>query len=182
MQIGAHLLNKSRDVESYNYPIPIRRRLGRCHSEEEDEQQIRNTLAVLDRKDGANSFKVAETETKSEDFDQHLQETKKLMSSRKRTMNQRTVEKKEKSINPAPLRVEDLSVTTTSSQMEVALDIAAKLHENKTELISRVVELLGKEIAIQLFKDTQETENNGGILVAVSECIFTVLLPSLKPT
>jgi hypothetical protein len=41
------------------------------------------------------------------------------------------------------------------------------------DLILRAVEILGKEITIKLFYETQETENDGGIMVAVSLHTFS---------
>ncbi|XP_001601139.1 phosphorylated adapter RNA export protein [Nasonia vitripennis] len=59
----------------------------------------------------------------------------------------------------------DLIVTTESSVDEVAADIADKLSEKKDTLIKRVVEILGKEQAIDFFQKTKKIEEEGGMLI-----------------
>lgn len=181
---GKTLLDKSRDVESYyNYGRKLAGRLG--GEEIAEEAQIQEKLIQLDKKDGGDSFQPAEEEpnssTTADDFERSLQETQQLLKSRKRKMDDRQVDEPKK--NKAPgiskslrqrmQRVEDLSVTATSSPLDVAKDIGLKLHEEKSELITRAVNIIGVEAAIKLFKDTQEAENDGGIYVAV--CIVSLL-------
>lgn len=160
-------LDKSRDVESYDYSLCLADRLNEEDLDEEAEKRIRKKLADLDKKDGSESF-TKEEEAIPEDFEQSLQQAQKLLNSRKRKMDQRDPQPPKPSVKSRLLRVEDLSVTERSSALEVAQDITVKLHEEKMDLILRVVDILGKEIAIQLFRETQEAENDGGILVAVS--------------
>lgn len=162
--------DRSRDVESYNYPRGLSTRLEDENLDEESEIKIRKTLKHLDKKDGGKSF-GGQSETPSptpEDFEQSLVAAKQLLNSRKRKMDQRDSQKerKPKKELPMPSRVKDLIVTTESSPLEVAKDIALKLYEEKTDLIQRAVEIVGIEASIQLFKQTQEAENDGGILVA----------------
>lgn len=164
--------DRSRDVESYNYPRGLNTRLEDENLDEESEIKIRKTLKHLDKKDGGRSF-GGQAETPSpipEDFEQSLVAAKQLMNSRKRKMDQidSHKERKPKKVLPMPSRVEDLTVTAESGPLEVAKDIALKLYEEKTDLIQRTVEIVGIEASIQLFKQTQEAENDGGILVAVS--------------
>ncbi len=66
-------------------------------------------------------------------------------------------------------RVEALSISVDSSDVEVAQDVASKLHEEKMDLILRVVQILGRPAAIRLFEEARQIENHdGGILTAVS--------------
>ena len=161
-------LDRSRDVESYNYSLCLKDRLETEALDEETEKRIRKKLADLDKKDGSESF-VKEEEAVPEDFEQSLQQTQKLLNSRKRKMDQRDVQPLlQTAPRPRLLRVEDLTVTENSTVLEVAQDITLKLHEEKMDLILRVVEICGKKLTIQLFNETQETENDGGIMVAVS--------------
>lgn len=164
-------LDRSRDVESYNYVLCMKNRLEEEDIDEKTEQRIRKKIADLDEKYG-DGVPVKVEKAIDEDFEQSLQQTQTLLNSRKRKMDQRETQPQNtvpKSKTKAKLRrVEELSVTEKSTVMEVAQDIALKLHEEKMDLILRVVEILGKEITIKLFYETQETENDGGIMVAVS--------------
>lgn len=166
-------VDKSRDVESYyKYGSKLGDRLG--GEDIHEAKKIKEKLVQLDKKDGSDSFQPEEAKDASndgEDFEQTLQETQKLLSSRKRKMDERDDAPKKKSGPRRPprfLRVEDLSVTASSSPLEVAQDIALKLHEEKMDLISRTIDIIGVDAAIDLFKETQEVENDGGIFVAVS--------------
>lgn len=175
MHRGKNHLTRTRDVESYDYSLCLMSRLEEEDLDYETEKKIRKKLAELDKNDGSESLvkKDLEVPEVPEDFEQSLQQTQQLLvNSRKRKMDQRDQVPVRKTVKSRLLRrVEDLDVTEESSPMEVAQDITVKLHEEKMDLILRVVEILGKEIAIQLFHETQETENDEGILVAVS-CHF----------
>ncbi|XP_043471522.1 phosphorylated adapter RNA export protein [Leptopilina heterotoma] len=59
----------------------------------------------------------------------------------------------------------DLSITPESSDADVAADIAAKLSEHKDVLIRRIVDILGKEKAIDFFQKTKKIEEEGGMLI-----------------
>ncbi len=161
-------LDRSRDVESYNYSLCLKDRLETEDLDKATEKRIRKKLADLDKKDGSESFVKEEEEAVPEDFEQSLQQTQKLLNSRKRKMDQTDSQPRQKTVpKPRLLRVEDLSVSESSTVLEVAQDITLKLHEEKMDLILRVVEICGKELTIQLFRETQETENDGGIMIAV---------------
>lgn len=167
--------DRSRDVESYNYPGALNNCLENENLDEESEIKIRKTLKHLDKKDGGKSFSQPACESPiPEDFEQSLVAAKHLLNSRKRKMDQRNSHKEQKPRKhlPKSSRVEDLSVTVESSPLEVAKDIALKLYEDKIDLIQRTVEVVGIEASIQLFKETQEAENDGGIYVAVSRIVL----------
>ncbi|XP_063225930.1 phosphorylated adapter RNA export protein [Bacillus rossius redtenbacheri] len=59
----------------------------------------------------------------------------------------------------------DLATDASSTDEEMALDIANKLSEPKDDLILRIVTILGKEKAVEYFKKTQEIEADGGMLI-----------------
>ncbi|XP_076652634.1 phosphorylated adaptor for RNA export [Halictus rubicundus] len=61
-------------------------------------------------------------------------------------------------------KVPDLSVTIESTDTDVATDIAEKLNESKNFLINRIVEIIGKEKAIDFFQETKKIEEVGGLL------------------
>ncbi|XP_011858635.1 PREDICTED: phosphorylated adapter RNA export protein isoform X2 [Vollenhovia emeryi] len=61
--------------------------------------------------------------------------------------------------------IADLSATMDSTDADVAADIANKLVERKELLIRRVVDIIGKQKAIDFFQKTKEIEENGGMLI-----------------
>ena len=164
-------LDRSRDVESYNYSLCFSNRLETEDLDLETEKKIRKKLADLDKRDGNESF-AKEEETLPEDYEQSLKQTQQLLNSRKRKMDQRESHSQKTPRRPKPLRVEELSVTQDATELEVAQDITLKLHEEKMDLILRAVQILGKQCAIDLFNETREAENDGGIMVAVNNCKF----------
>lgn len=165
-------LNRYRDVETYDYTLALKSRLENEDIDKATENKIRRKLNELDKKDGNKSILKTEIAKEPEDFESTLKQTQQLLNSRKRKMDHRDRDKP-KSRKPKIQRVNDLSTTVESTDLELAQDIASKLYEEKIDLILRTVEILGKEATIELFKETQETENDGGILVAV--CSLTVL-------
>jgi len=164
------LQERSRHVESYDFSLVLRDRLANDDIDEESEKKIRRTLKDLDKKDGGESFGAGNPESPPENFEDCLKETKLLLSnSRKRKMDHKNPGRGRRTPIPQiPQRVDDLIATIESTDIELAKEISVKLHEDKIQLILRVVELLGKEMAIQLFEDTKEAENSGGIMTAVS--------------
>ncbi|KAL4708460.1 hypothetical protein ACJJTC_001176 [Scirpophaga incertulas] len=64
-----------------------------------------------------------------------------------------------------PRILPDLTVNPEDSIEEIAKDIAEKLCEEKEELIGRIVEVLGVHKAIEIYKETQRVEADGGMLV-----------------
>lgn len=63
--------------------------------------------------------------------------------------------------------LEPVMVDTTSEA--VARDLAAKLHEEKDELMLRIVDILGNALPLEVFAETQKIEANGGMMIMVSD-------------
>lgn len=59
----------------------------------------------------------------------------------------------------------DLNVTIDDDVEDIAKDIANKLYEEKADLLLRIVQLLGASKAMELYKETQTVEADGGMLV-----------------
>ncbi|KAJ8957634.1 hypothetical protein NQ318_017523 [Aromia moschata] len=59
----------------------------------------------------------------------------------------------------------DLTVDLNSSSEDLAKDMANKLCEEKEDLILRVINTMGKQKAIEIFKETKKIEEEGGMLV-----------------
>ncbi|XP_078041905.1 phosphorylated adaptor for RNA export [Augochlora pura] len=64
----------------------------------------------------------------------------------------------------AARKVADLSTTVESTDADVATDIASKLNEKKNVLIGVIVDIIGKEKAIDFFQKTRKIEEGGGLL------------------
>lgn len=64
-----------------------------------------------------------------------------------------------------PRILADLTVTVDDNVENIATDIAEKLEEEKKALVGRIVQVLGVHKAIELYKETQEIEADGGMLV-----------------
>ncbi|KAK9871871.1 hypothetical protein WA026_015118 [Henosepilachna vigintioctopunctata] len=62
-------------------------------------------------------------------------------------------------------KILDLVTTLQNTAEEIARDIANKLYEQKEELILKVLSAIGKEKCFDIFKETKETEANGGMLI-----------------
>ncbi|KAJ6642819.1 Phosphorylated adapter RNA export protein, partial [Pseudolycoriella hygida] len=65
----------------------------------------------------------------------------------------------------APRVILDLSNCETTTDEDVARDISNKLYEGKVSLLLRIVEVLGRDIPIKLFKETQKIEKDGGMMI-----------------
>lgn len=61
--------------------------------------------------------------------------------------------------------IPELSTTVESTDGDVAADITNKLNEKKESLIRRVIDIIGKEKAIDFFQKTKEVEEKGGMLI-----------------
>ncbi|XP_011171130.1 phosphorylated adapter RNA export protein isoform X2 [Solenopsis invicta] len=61
--------------------------------------------------------------------------------------------------------IADLSTTVDSTDADVATDITHKLRERKDLLIRRVVDIIGKQKAIDFFQETKKIEEDGGMLI-----------------
>ncbi|CAK9830686.1 Phosphorylated adapter RNA export protein [Anthophora retusa] len=62
-------------------------------------------------------------------------------------------------------KIADLSTTAESTDADVATDITSKLSEKKDLLIRRIVDIIGKEKAIDFFQKTKKIEEGGGLLI-----------------
>ncbi|XP_076244880.1 phosphorylated adaptor for RNA export [Calliopsis andreniformis] len=65
----------------------------------------------------------------------------------------------------AARNIADLSATAESTEADVATDITSKLCEKKDVLIRRIVDIIGKQKAIDFFHKTKKIEEGGGMLI-----------------
>ncbi|KAG0725008.1 Phosphorylated adapter RNA export protein [Chionoecetes opilio] len=108
------------------------------------------------------------------------EETKKKRMNRKRHVKERLVHRKSKTKGGKRELVE-VEVGEAMTDEEVGRTIAEGLMERKPELIVRVVEVLGREKALDLYKDTQELERDGGMLVVPPPSKTDTLAASDQP-
>lgn len=132
--------DRSRDVESYNYKLAYTM----------DDQQ-ENSVDSYGSKSGA--------------FTQGVKRRYRDRGSVKIRLGKRLSDSIESDGRGSPRNLFDLNVTVENTNEEVACDIANKLCEEKDDLIMKVVEVLGKEKAIEIFKETKNIEEDGGMMV-----------------
>ncbi|XP_047470730.1 phosphorylated adapter RNA export protein-like [Penaeus chinensis] len=97
--------------------------------------------------------------------EEETEELKKKRMDRKRHVKERLNYRKPK-MEGSPRELVDMSLEDDAmTDEEVGLAIAEGLHERKPELIVRVVEVLGREKALELYKETQKVEREGGLMI-----------------
>ncbi|XP_055593790.1 phosphorylated adapter RNA export protein isoform X2 [Uranotaenia lowii] len=69
------------------------------------------------------------------------------------------------SFQNAPRHILDLKFDESFDNQSFASELAKKLCEEKDDLMLRIVNVLGKEIPVKLFKETQKIEADGGMLI-----------------
>lgn len=94
--------------------------------------------------------------------------------------NLRLKNKKEdesKKVKGNPRVILDLTaVAEEDSLQDLARDMANKLYEEKEDLIENILNVVGAEKAINLFKKVQSIEGEGGMLIMVSLYLIGFLL------
>ncbi|KAI8038682.1 phosphorylated adapter RNA export protein [Drosophila gunungcola] len=64
-----------------------------------------------------------------------------------------------------PRHILDLNEVVGRDLSDVAAEMASKLYEEKDELLVRVVEVLGMDLPMELYKETQRIEADGGMMI-----------------
>ncbi|XP_039502281.1 phosphorylated adapter RNA export protein [Drosophila santomea] len=64
-----------------------------------------------------------------------------------------------------PRHILDLNEVGERNPSDVANEMATKLYEDKDELLVRVVEVLGIDLCLELYKETQRIEADGGMMI-----------------
>ncbi|KAH8353970.1 hypothetical protein KR067_006705 [Drosophila pandora] len=64
-----------------------------------------------------------------------------------------------------PRHILDLKDVTGRDPSDIATEMASKLYEEKDELLVRVVEVLGMDLPLELYKETQRIEADGGMMI-----------------
>ncbi|CAB3251174.1 unnamed protein product [Arctia plantaginis] len=85
-------------------------------------------------------------------------------SNKKLKMNKR-VNSHHRCVKQEPRILSDLTVTADDLTENIAVEIAENLSEEKKDLIGQIVQALGAQKAIDIYKETQGIEADGGMLV-----------------
>ncbi|XP_049287084.1 phosphorylated adapter RNA export protein isoform X2 [Anopheles funestus] len=150
---------RNRDVESYDYKLKSRLQSGNAF------ERLKRRQSNSDDSDGyAGGGKRMRTSHSSYPETEH-RERRGSVKDRIGKRNNSTDSNSDDCANNAPRHIPDLNVEENCSNEMFGIELAGKLNENHTDLMVRVVEALGKEIPIKLFKETQKIEADGGMLV-----------------
>ncbi|XP_067004622.1 phosphorylated adapter RNA export protein [Anabrus simplex] len=143
-------LDRSRNVESYDYTLAYSLNEEGCEGEDSDEETDKGHRKRRFHERGTN-------------FKQDSNNGELPRISVKQRLGRRQNDPNE--LRGHPRLIMDLRVTEENDVEDVAIDIANKLCEPKDDLILRVVQILGKEKAISLYRKCKEIEAAGGMLV-----------------
>ncbi|KAK7070177.1 hypothetical protein SK128_003042 [Halocaridina rubra] len=137
----------------------LKRRLdqGDRSIESYDYTQARKVRELAEKSDDDNDSEEEEGEIQEDE------DIKKKRLGRKRHAKDRLYVKKHEVSRPRELP--DVEVTEEMTNEDVAKNIAFAMFEPNVDIIIRVVEVLGREKSLELFKETQELERNGGLLI-----------------
>lgn len=149
----------SRDVESYDYSIKYRLN---------GENSLKRRQSNSDDSSGSNPG--GKRMKSSNPFSNHNRfKTNRKGSVKDRLGPRRISDDSSNSNDSARITtardIKDLVVTEESTDEQVANDIANKLCEEKDDLMLRVVTVLSKKEAIDLFLQTQKIEKDGGMMI-----------------
>lgn len=151
---------RNRDVESYDYKLMARLQGGNAF------ERLKRRQSNSDDSDGYSGggkrMRTARHDYNAEGGDQERRVSVKERIGKRNTS---TDSNSDDSAQSAPRHIPDLNLEPDCSNEKFANELAEKLSETHTELLQRVVDVLGKEIPLKLFKETQKIEADGGMLV-----------------
>ncbi|XP_063540255.1 phosphorylated adapter RNA export protein isoform X1 [Cydia strobilella] len=138
--VSCDVSKKSRyGVESYDYTIKYRL----------DDSYIPKNVFTSNNLEDENTSKKR----------RHSERSNVKLRLGKRPMNE------DHSSKQQPRVLDDLVATSEDPIEVIALEIAEKLQEEKTELVGRIIQVLGASKALEIYKETQRVEADGGMLV-----------------
>lgn len=138
---------RDRDVESYDY-----RAKYRLNGE---------TAPALKRRQSYSDDSDTYNKTESKRFKSRGGEQR---ISAKLRLGARISDDSSDGINSVARNILDLTVTMESTDEEVAQDLANKLAEEKDDLLLQAIRVVGREIPMKLFAETQKIEKDGGMM------------------
>ncbi|XP_035915946.1 phosphorylated adapter RNA export protein isoform X1 [Anopheles stephensi] len=155
---------RNRDVESYDYKLRDRLQSGNAF------ERLKRRQSNSDDSDGyAGGGKRMRTSHSSYPELAENRERRGSVKDRIGKRNTSTDSNSDDCAQNAPRfdfrHIPDLNVEENCTNEQFGIELAGKLNETHTDLMVRVVEALGKDIPLKLFKETQKIEADGGMLV-----------------
>ncbi|XP_050101135.1 phosphorylated adapter RNA export protein isoform X1 [Anopheles aquasalis] len=156
---------RSRDVESYDYKLKDRLQSGNAFN------RLKRRQSYSDDSDGPAACGGKRMKTGRTHYPHAAAEGRERRVSVKERIGIRnsTDTNSDDSGQSAPRfafrHIQDLDLEDGCSDQQFAFELADKLCEQHTDLMVRVVEVLGREIPLKMFKETQKIEADGGMLV-----------------
>uniref|UniRef100_A0A182QL64 Phosphorylated adapter RNA export protein n=1 Tax=Anopheles farauti TaxID=69004 RepID=A0A182QL64_9DIPT len=158
----------NRDVESYDYKLVARMQSGNAF------ERLKRRQSNSDDSDGYTGGGKRMRTTHNSYPEPDERERRGNVKERLGKRNTSTDSNSDDSAQSTPRHIPDLAVKEDCSNEAFGVELAEKLRETHTELMGngipelqrvRVVEALGREIPLKLFKETQKIEADGGMLV-----------------
>ncbi|XP_049788174.1 phosphorylated adapter RNA export protein [Schistocerca cancellata] len=143
IDVANKIIDRSRNVESYDYRLAFRHHSDTTVDTVEDSAVLTGHLEP--------------TYGNKRRFDER--------GSLKQRLGRRESGSNNDNEHCAPRHLLALNCSPDDSEEELAKDIADKLWEQKEELILKVVQVLGKQKAIDLFEKTRKVEEVGGLMI-----------------
>ncbi|EDW02489.1 phosphorylated adapter RNA export protein [Drosophila grimshawi] len=155
--------SSDRNVENYDFPLKYRvngeNTLKRRLSNSSEEEETRSHPA---HKRGRPSTRPALDSCQREE----RQSVKQRIGQRSRSRRGHSSTSGGSSDNSGePRHILDLQETAGRDPSDVAREMANKLYEDKDELLVRVVKVLGIDVPLELYKETQRIEADGGMMI-----------------
>uniref|UniRef100_A0A182JD89 Phosphorylated adapter RNA export protein n=1 Tax=Anopheles atroparvus TaxID=41427 RepID=A0A182JD89_ANOAO len=150
---------RNRDVESYDYKLKARMQGGNAF------ERLKRRQSNSDDSDGYSGGGKRMRTARHDYSGAGGQERRVSVKERVGQRITSTDSNSDDSAQSAPRHIPDLNLEADCSNESFANELADKLCETHAELLQRVVDVLGKEIPLKLFKETQKIEADGGMLV-----------------
>ncbi|XP_055917339.1 phosphorylated adapter RNA export protein [Eupeodes corollae] len=139
-----HDIRSDRNVENYDYTLKYRLN---------GENSLKRRLSTSSDEHSENDF--------------HQQAKRSRAGGVKSRLGQRSHRPSESSSEyNEPRHIVDLEEPVVGRPpLEIAREMANKLFEEKDELLVRIVEVIGPDLAVEMFKETQRIERDGGMMI-----------------
>jgi len=162
-------LNSDRGAETYDFTI--RQEERKKEREEEEREKLAAKHSTLD--DEMTSYWARRGSHEEEEQEEPMGEEKERRG-RKRNVRDRLGQKQDRRRSETQLLAQgtpheivdlDPAVVHDGSDEDLGTHMAARLHEQKEEMIVRLIEIIGRGPAVGLFEKTQLIEAEGGMMI-----------------
>ncbi|XP_053677302.1 phosphorylated adapter RNA export protein [Anopheles nili] len=154
---------RNRDVESYDYKLKTRLSSGNAF------ERLKRRQSNSDDSDGyaggGKRMRTAHNSYSEGGDGERSSNVKERLGKRNNSTDTNSDDSTQSAPRFAFRHIPDLNLEEDCTDEKFAIELAEKLCEAHTELLTRVVVTLGREIPLKLFKETQKIEADGGMLV-----------------